>query len=269
MTAPALLTRTRDRDPEFRKAFGARFRQAREAVGLTQKQVAAEMNCDHSRISQLENGQPVADHIFDAADQRLTWASAGHQTSFMSWLHAEQAAASLWNYQPGVVPGQLQTEPYARCVLEAATPGIGRARLDEQVAARLGRQDWDRDEPSPPAFSAVIGEAALRRLVGTPEVMHGQLEHLAVMSAHRCITLRVLAFRAAKSVGLLSPFVIARFAGGARQPVAFLDHALGGETVDDQASVETLMLHFDRVAGQSLSTEDSLSMIRKVAGEWT
>lgn len=258
------------RDEEYLKAFGARFRETRETVGLTQKQVAQEMNCDHSRISQLENGIPVAAHVLAAAEQRLIWASAGHQTSFMPWLEIETTALSLSSAQPTVVPGWLQTEEYARHVLRAAAAGlIGRAELERRVAARIDRQRiLDRDEPPPPVFTAIVGEAALRRRVGDREIMAAQMGHLIEMSGHPSVTLRILPFDAGGSVGLLAPFVIAKFAPCTRAAAALLDNASGGTTTDDQADVEELVHHYDRLAGESLSTGESLSLLKKAADEW-
>lgn len=114
---------------------------------------------------------------------------------FRQFLSLEPRAAVLRNYEPFLVPGLLQTHQYARAVLETLNPegdpeGDGevdvgaahsvswRARIDSLVELRMERRRrlWDRDPPVRAHF--VLDEAALRRRVGTPDVMRGQLRSL-------------------------------------------------------------------------------------------
>jgi hypothetical protein len=74
------------------------------------------------------------------------------------------------------VPGLLQTEDYARAVLNTR-PVTTDAGVSELTAARLDRQAiLYRDDP--PHVWAVIDEAVLSRRVGAGKVMHDQLTHL-------------------------------------------------------------------------------------------
>jgi hypothetical protein len=74
------------------------------------------------------------------------------------------------------VPGLLQTEDYARAVLSTRV-GATEDEIDETVAARLVRQKiLERDQP--PELWAILDEGVLRRPVGGPDVMRGQLTHL-------------------------------------------------------------------------------------------
>jgi transcriptional regulator with XRE-family HTH domain len=96
---------------------------------------------------------------------------------FRPWAELEQDASGIRWYEPLLVPGLLQTEDYARAVLN--TGGlVAPSEVDEIVASRIERQGvLCRD--SPPQLVAVIDEVVLRRPVGDGSVMAGQLAHLA------------------------------------------------------------------------------------------
>lgn len=253
-------------------ALGMRVREMRKSRNMSQEDLAGLLSVT----------QPVVHHI-EKGDYRLTAkmrkavmnmlslaAEDGHLAWFMPWLEAEQAASSLKSWEGTVIPGLFQTAGYARHVLAAADPGIRDAEVERQVAARMKRQEiWQRDDPPPPVMSVVIGEMALRQQVGPPLVMREQLHHLARMSAHPCVRIRVLPFRAGNSVGLLPAFVLAGFAPDPRPDIAYLDDALVGRTSDKRAVVAKLGLVWDRLAAEALSPGESASIIRKAAGEWT
>ena len=71
-----------------------------------------------------------------------------------------------------MVPGLLQTEDYARALLNAGLPYPD--EVDDLVAARMERQAvLERERP--PELWVVIDEAVLHRPVGGPYVMRDQL----------------------------------------------------------------------------------------------
>ena len=136
--------------------FGAELRFYRTRAGLSQKDLAARATVSHDVISKIETGErPPAedfpprldavpeldtrgaltrlwDHLKKGQKQRLYgW--------FQQWADIEAQATVLRWYEPLVVPGQLQTEEYARAILSARPDG-NLDDLDEQVAARLARQ---------------------------------------------------------------------------------------------------------------------------------
>ena len=83
----------------------------------------------------------------------------------------------MWS--PILIPGLLQTAEYARALFVAA--GEDDERAEELIAARMDRQAI-LDRVRPPHLVAVLDEAVLHRLIGTPAVMHDQLTHLAGLS---------------------------------------------------------------------------------------
>ena len=101
-----------------------------------------------------------------------------------SWLEPfvglEAAASVIRTYQIQLVPGLLQTEGYARALIEQ-----GSAANEDQVARRIelrvSRQEI-LSGPNPPQLWAVVDEGALRRPVdqqrGNPQSGHQQAEEV-------------------------------------------------------------------------------------------
>src|SRR5689334_926568 len=96
------------------------------------------------------------------------------------------------SYEPHFVPGLLQTEDYARAVLEAGTIGQGRPHdVERHVALRLDRQKLLTRE-TPPRLWVIMDETVLRRPVSIrSEVMRDQLDRLLEVCENPAITLQV------------------------------------------------------------------------------
>lgn len=270
-TATVTATVNGIRDPDLLKALGLRLKQMRKAKGMTQAEVAEHLKIHGSAVSRLERGEyPAGEYMIKSVERLLALATAeGHESWFISYLEVEQTAVRLRTWEPLVIPGLLQTRPYARCVLRGAYPLRPAAEIERQAEARIDRQlIWDRDEPPPPMMPVVIGEAALRRKLGGTAVMLEQLGHLLDMADHPRITVQVLELSSTGFVGQLAPFVVASFGDG-HPDVAHLDNALAGQTTPDPGMVADLMLQYDALARDALGPRDSSDLIRKVMGEWT
>ena len=91
--------------------------------------------------------------------------------------------------QPIIVPAMFETAEYRRAVVMAA--GTDLERADELVAATLERQSVLQGT-DPPEVVAVLHEAVLHRLIGTAEIMHDQLIHLAELSERPNLSIHVV-----------------------------------------------------------------------------
>jgi DNA-binding XRE family transcriptional regulator len=173
--------------------FGSEVRHARETAGMTQSQLGALVPCDKATVSRTEVGmtpptEPFARACDTAFPQMGDWFTrfwkdsqawtGAFPAAFGDFASYEVEAVTLWTFEHTLMPGLLQTEDYARAVLERhpyVTPG----QVAERVAARMARQtvlDHDR----PPRFWVLLDENVLRREMGGAKVMHEQLCHLAV-----------------------------------------------------------------------------------------
>jgi hypothetical protein len=177
---------------------------------------------------------------------------------FRSWVEHEQQAASLRIWQLGVLSGLLQTEAYARAIL-SVEPGVTEEQVRERLAARLARQSiLARDEP--PAAWFLVDEAALRRCVGSAEVMGAQLAHLGGVARLPAVTIQVVPSIA--HAGLLGGFAVAERA-------AYVETAVAGQVFEDADIIAGLGTRFDTLRNEAFRGSESLALIERMCEEWT
>jgi hypothetical protein len=177
---------------------------------------------------------------------------------FRSWVEHEQQAAALRIWQLGVPSGLLQTEQYARAIL-AVNPGVTEEQVSERLAARLARQAILARE-DPPAAWFLVDEAALRRCVGSPEVMAAQLAHLGGVARLPNVTIQVVPSIA--HAGLLGGFAVAGRA-------AYVETAVAGQVFEDADIIAGLLTRFDTLRNEAFRGSESLALIERMCEEWT
>lgn len=256
--------------------YAAELRRARQSAGLTQEQLAAATHYSASLVAQVETSRKLPSVDFsEAADAalgtdglltRLVTDLLRRDSSlpewFKPWAMVEQEATALWTFEPLLVPGLLQTEAYARAVLSVVgDSGDDTAR---QVSARMARQAvLTREDPPPPEFVAVIDEGVLRRPVGGPGVMAGQLAALAV--AARRWLIQVVPLSADTYHGLAGPLVIAAVDG---TEVVYLDTQLRGYVLGTSDAVSEAKRRWNAIRGEALPRGQSMELIERIAEKW-
>jgi hypothetical protein len=113
---------------------------------------------------------------------------------------------------------------------------------------------------------ALVDEAVLHRPIGGPEVMHGQVAHLADLATWPNISIQVIPYSAGGHVGLLGAFVIAEAAD--MSATAFLENAADGQTIEDTDRVAQIVACFDAVRGDALAVAASRDLIMKAEEKW-
>jgi transcriptional regulator with XRE-family HTH domain len=222
------------------------LRNARVAANMTQKQVASELYWSTSKLMRIENGtvgvaitdlrallslygitdisrvEQLVEVARIAKYQHWTTYREVLSPEFIAYLGYESAAAVIKSFQQVLLPGLLQTEDYARAVLHVVAGGNERL-LQRLLEARLARQRLLLDRVDPPEMVFILDEAALRRRVGSWEIMAAQLEHLIRLSGQPRLHLRVLGFDCGVHLGMLGPFVVLEFADPEDDDVLFLE----------------------------------------------
>lgn len=90
-------------------------------------------------------------------------------------IQLESEATSIFDFEPLLIPGLLQTPDYTRAVMRAC--GVQEPDLEGRVAARMGRQAI-LSRSDPPTFHTIVDEPALRRVLGNRTAMARQLHRL-------------------------------------------------------------------------------------------
>jgi hypothetical protein len=165
-------------------------------------------------------------------------------------------------------PRDLQTPDYARALFRAWQPSTGEDAVEELVTARMERQGIF-SRPTPPALVAVLDEAVLHRLIGSPKVMHDQLVYLAEVSSSRPgITVQVVPAGIGAHAGLLGGFAIASAEGS--PDYVYMESPDQGQTTELPSVVGKLALTFSTLRADALPRAASRDLTGKVAEQpWT
>jgi transcriptional regulator with XRE-family HTH domain len=279
------MTRDRDQDGTPQGVFGEELRYYRERAGLSQTELAALVNVSHDVISKIETGDrpPARDfpERLDAVPQLDTrnglarlWKNLRKGLRnraipgwFRPWAHIEAEAVILRTYQPLLVPGLLQTEDYARAVLRGAQADATDEQIEQQVAARIARQDI-LTRANPPRLWALLDEGVLRRAISEPKIMHDQLMRLAEASEWPRVSVQVIPFTAGARTGLLGAFSVAALDSDGGN--VYLETATTGQVTEIPSTVREAGVIFDNLRGEALHRTASRDLIMKVAQEkWT
>jgi hypothetical protein len=161
------------------------------------------------------------------------------------------------------LPGLLQTPDYAREVLKAWDPAVGRERTERTLAVRMARRDRLSGEDAL-QVCAVVGEGALRAVVGGPEAMRAQLRHLLDCAALPTVELRVVPFAAGGHAGFVGSFTILRF--GDDRDLAHVVTRAGDIYAEDVEPFTQALRRMKRVA---LSPRESVAMVAALAKAMT
>lgn len=282
-----------------RRQLGRHLRDLRLQIGMTIPEVAKRAELSSSTIQRFEKGQfPQKIRTADireicavlGADETMTAALTGlaQQASQKNWHHEygelipedfdvfmglEVAAEALFAYSPDAVIGLLQTADYARELIRCGYPGISPDELERRVHLRMRRQTLITRKRKPAMLSAVLGEAALRRVVGSKRVMSAQIRHLADISTLPNVSLRVLPFDAGIPLGdPLSRFIILEFGAADRgepsEPaIVYIETYTGSLYLEKPADVGRHHQAHQAVQRAALDEDASRILLRQIARE--
>ncbi len=198
------------------------------------------------------------------AQERGWWQNYGEVMPdwFSFYVGLEEEAATLATYESENIPGLFQTESYARTIFRWTA---GEENIDQKVAARLRRQQiLYRDDPV--HVIAVLNEAVLLRQLGSAEEFREQLEHLAELAELPNITIQVLPFAAGGHPSMTGPYVLISFPDALDEPVVYLDNFTRGQVLEEPEHVSEYQTAHAKLQDMALAPEESLKMIRELAG---
>ena len=274
----------------LRLLLGAQLRKLREARHISLEDAGRQIRASHSKMSRLELGR-VGFKDRDLTDLLALYGVTGRaeidalralakRANAQGWWHdysdvlagwfeayvgLEEAASRIRAYELQFVPGLLQTPEYARAVTLLGHGGAAGAEIDRRVSLRMARQAL-LDSPRAPHLWVVLDEAVLRRPVGRPDVMRGQLRHLLACAQRPGITLQVLPFRVGGHAAAGGPFSILRFAEPDLPDIVYLEQLTSALYLDRRDAVEHYIEVMDRLCVSALPAQQSMEMIANVLG---
>ncbi|QOC92001.1 helix-turn-helix domain-containing protein [Micromonospora craniellae] len=276
--------------PTARRKLGIELRGLREAAGLNIEQAAGTAGISDSHLSRIERGRvgvrpltlkALLQHY--GADAEVTerlaktaadttkrgdrgwWQpyAAAISEKYASLIAFESEASSVRAFGPMIVPGLLQTEDYARALLQRGPVRLKADEIDTRVEVRTARQAI-LEQTDPPSLWVILDEGVIRRMVGGPKVMRRQLLHLVDVATRPTVDLQVIAHSTGAHAGTLGPLVILGFPEG--EDVVYCETYAGDLYPEAVASYGDV---FNRLAQDAASTDRSIEMLRSAAEEMT
>lgn len=269
-----------------RMLLGSQLRRLREARGITREAAGYSIRASESKISRMELGR-VSFKTRDVEDlltlygisddaERNSLLSLAREANVAGWWHSysdvlpswfptyvglEGAASLIRVYEVQFVHGLLQTEAYARAVVERGMKGASRSDIEKRVALRLERQKYLVSENAP-EFHIVLDEAALRRPYGDREVMRGQLQHLIEVSEHPNVRLQVMPFSFGGHSGESGAFTILSFPESDLSDVVYLEQLTSALYLDKHEDVAQYEKALKELQQDSPGPDESRDLLR-------
>ncbi|MGA4539976.1 helix-turn-helix domain-containing protein [Uniformispora flossi] len=281
-----------------KRVLGTNLRLMRERLDLLLEDAAAVLECHPAKISRIESAQsgvrPVELRallarygVTDPQDQAgwlalaregrrgrgvrnidPSWPSEQLTPDLLDLIGLESEIATCSLFQPGIVPGLLQTEAFATAVIQGGRTG----RLDQdrrvRLRVRMERQFiLTRSEPPPVDMWVVLGEAALRQQWGGPQVLAGQLARLVEIGRMPNVTLQVLPFSTPGFPGGMLPFSIYSFPDAPQLPVVSVESLTSHAYLEDARDTAHYRRIFDEIRGIALSPAKSEALVARLADQ--
>ncbi|MBF9133003.1 helix-turn-helix transcriptional regulator [Plantactinospora sp. S1510] len=245
----------------------------RSTHGVTQERLAERLRVSTSLIAKFETARLVPmpdtarnlDEVFGSGDLIQELATDARKALppewFQAWPEIELEAVSLRSHEPNFVPGLLQTEEYARALLNAGL--LSPDEAEERLTLRMQRQTAVFGREKPLVCTFVIDELALMR--GSPTLMKPQLEKLAEWSTRQLIFIHVVPRSAGLYVGQTGPLVLAALPGGGE--TAYLEDQASGRVIADPDQVAAMVRVWDAIRSVALPRDMSRDLIVRMASE--
>lgn len=267
-----------------RRRLARALQNLRTEAGLTIDDVARNTEISKSSLSRIENAQ-ISPKVSDvkvllgyfrvsaeeidalledarAARQRGWWNKYGDAVPewFSTYLGFETEAVRIRAVDGQLVPGLLQTEAYARAVINSeASRSTDPDLIDRRVQLRMDRQTILYGDEAP-EFHAIIDESVIRRNVGGREVMREQIARLIEAAHLPNITLQVIPFTAGEYPASGTSFAIMSFSQS-EPDVVYVEHFGSGSYVEQPQQVARFTLVFRHLTEMALDSGQTISML--------
>jgi transcriptional regulator with XRE-family HTH domain len=270
----------------LRIMLGQQLRNLRESRGISAHDAAKAIRASDSKISRIELGKSAIREIdvLDLLtfygvdpDEREQFLTLAEQASRPGWWHRfsdimpdwfkayigmEEAAKSIRVYEPLFIPGLLQTPQYTAAVLALGDIPVGEAERH----AILRKERQRRFTEGQLRLWVVMDESALRRPVGSYEVLRDQLRYLISLSSRQNLTLQITR-QGEGGYAAPSGFSILRFGDPEMPDVVYVEHLTSALYFDKKADVDRYLLAMERLSIISSKPAESRGILSTIVNE--
>ncbi|CCK26277.1 DNA-binding protein [Streptomyces davaonensis JCM 4913] len=268
--------------------LGKRLQELREAAGLKREEAAKVLRVASATVRRMEMADvalkiPYVQVLLETygvpEEEATAFVSLAEEANQPGWwqryrdvlpdwfsmyVSLEGAARMIRSYEPHFVPGLLQTEDYARAVLEAGTIGqTGPESIERHVALRMERQRL-LEGPDRPHIWVIMDETVLRRPVSDhTSVMREQLDRLLEFADRDQVTLQIAEFARGPHPGTYAPFTLFRFAEPELPDMVFTEYLTGALYLDSRTEVAAHLEVLDHMSTGAASADRTRKLLRE------
>ena len=269
------------------------IREARDAAGLTQIQVADAMDWSHSKVIRIENGEVsispndlrpllsylgvkdrevvtslLADARIARTRQRQAWYQAPqfreHLTpALMRLIEYEAEARAIRYYQMYFMPGPLQLTEYAAALMTKYEEEIPPDSIRIFVEARRLRREAILQRLGSLEIFILLDESVLRRPIGGPAIFAAQLRELYRLSTDGHVHIRMIPFSADVALTNNATFDLLSLGADTDEgEVLYRESGMADEIVEDKMTTSRHHRRFQKIWQEAASEEDTIDFIR-------
>jgi transcriptional regulator with XRE-family HTH domain len=281
-----------------RRRLGSELKRLRDEAGLTLEQAASALECSASKISRLETGKglPKQRDVRDLArlygkeaerslERLLRLAKEGARAGWwQEYTHLlasdpfvfdgadryaalEAGATSIRTFDHSALPGLLQTEAYARAILDIMLPAHSPEEIAKLVEFRMRRQSVLTRAELPLRVDAIVDESVLLRMRALEvQVRAEQVDQLIQRMRLPNVDLLVLPLSAGFVRAALGNFVVLEFEESQDQDAIFVENHAGNSYLEGDFGVEKFKSIYDEARERTLGPVESVDYIRDVIG---
>jgi transcriptional regulator with XRE-family HTH domain len=268
--------------------LGASIAELRKEAQLSQRKLAAELGRDNATVSRWESGErpPSPQQVSEilrilgvtgerAADlidmasgtdepQWLAITLPARRQQLGALLNAERTATRVTHVAPLLIPGVLQSTDVIRSIMVEG--GVPTSEIDERVAVRIGRRELiTRREPA--YLDVLLGELAIRQILGSPKIMADQLRYLLELGELPNVDLRVVPYSAGWHPAMAGSFILIDSDEDEIPSVAHVEMQRSGLIFHDRDDIDAYRHAADMVRKKAMSPADTQGLIAEVLTE--
>ncbi|MGW7088815.1 helix-turn-helix domain-containing protein [Streptomyces sp. NPDC054871] len=260
--------------------YGKELRWKREAAGRTLQETVEGSYFGASYLSEIERGQrriplELARHVdqllktdgfFErrCADVHKARRSK-HAEYFAHVVDLEARAKEIEEWNPTLIPGPLQLEPYIRAVVHAACPHDSEESVKAKVEARRER-GWLFEDAKGPECWLVLHESILRQPIIGQSAMAEQLAHIVAVAQYRRFVPQILPWNAGAHPFMMGSTWLLTFTDA--PPLMYTEGMYSGQIIDEPDLVEQYTRAYGRLRASALPPEESLKMLATAAEDY-
>jgi transcriptional regulator with XRE-family HTH domain len=263
---------------------------AREEKGLTQRNVANDMDWSLSKMNRIETGKTGIStndlrallRLYDITDQERVdhtlslarearqdpwWGSYRDVASreLQELLEYESVSSAIRQFETTFVPGIVQTADYASTVLQVFHGDESKEHVRRLVKLRTSRAQLLARENAPD-FHFILDESVIRRQVGSPSIMRKQVQTLMEVAELPNVHIQVVAFEAGLHRGTMEAFEIIQF-GDSRDVDAVFVEGAQDFFVEDLDGIRRYPEIFRQIANVALSPEETVKLLESASNQ--